>query len=135
MKNTIDYKGKYEVEQSNKALVLKAYQALFGDLDVSVLGKYWTENFRQHNPMAEDGTQGLRKIVERMIAAGAPKSKLDIKRISAENDLVWVHLKMSFMGKDQAIVDIFRVENGKLAEHWDVLQEVPEKSSNNNTMF
>ncbi|MGK9118306.1 nuclear transport factor 2 family protein [Olivibacter jilunii] len=135
MANMIEYKEKYEREQANKALVLKAYQALFGDLDVSVLDKYWTADFKQHNPMAEDGTRGLRKTVEGMIAAGAPKTKLDIKRISAEDNLVWVHLKMDFMGKDHAIIDIFRVENGKLAEHWDVLQGVPEKAANNNSMF
>lgn len=131
----INYKEKFETERLNKQLVLTAYQAVFGDLDVSAIDKYFSDTYIQHNPMAEDGKSGLKKFIEGLVAAGAPKSKLDVKRISADGDLVWVHLKMNFMGNDHAIMDIFRIENGKLAEHWDVLQEVPEKAANNNTMF
>ncbi len=124
-----------EKENANKELVKSAYQALFGDFDLSVLDRHWKKSYIQHNPMAGDGVESLRLFVKGLIDAGVPKSKLDIRRISAEGDLVWVHLKMHFMGKDHAVIDIFRIEDGKIAEHWDVLQAVPEQSANNNTMF
>ncbi|OGG59137.1 hypothetical protein A3C89_01885 [Candidatus Kaiserbacteria bacterium RIFCSPHIGHO2_02_FULL_50_50] len=122
-------------EEENKKLVLTAYQALFGDHDLSALEKYWGEPYIQHNPLVPNGKAALGAFVQSMIDAGAPKSTLDVKRVAAEGDYVWVHLRSSFGEQEVAIVDIFRVEQGKIVEHWDVIQPVPVESANSNTMF
>jgi len=66
-----------------------------------------------------------------------PKSHVEIKRVIGDGDLVVLHLHSLRDDQDRgrAIVDIFRLENGKIVEHWDVIQNVPEKSANDNTMF
>lgn len=65
----------------------------------------------------------------------APKEKVDLQRIAADGDLVYLHVRSKMGNKTVAVVDIFRIENGKIAEHWDVIQEVPEKSANPHPMF
>ncbi len=67
----------------------------------------------------------------------APDMVFDVKRVIAEGDLVVLHYHLPMTPDDlgRAVVDIFRVEDGKIVEHWDVLQDVPAQSANNNTMF
>jgi predicted SnoaL-like aldol condensation-catalyzing enzyme len=100
------------------------------------VAKYLGPNYRQHNPGAGDGPEpfiaavkGLTKIF--------PELSMEPKRIIAEGDLVVLHSHLILKPGDRgsAVVDIFRLENGKIVEHWDVVQEVPETSANNNTMF
>ncbi|MNY73146.1 SnoaL-like polyketide cyclase [compost metagenome] len=66
-----------------------------------------------------------------------PQSKVEIKRVIGDGDLVVLHLlsKQNDQDRGRAIVDIFRVQEGKIVEHWDVIQAIPEKSANTNTMF
>ena len=66
-----------------------------------------------------------------------PELHLDIKRMIAEGDLVVTHSHLENYPDDRgtAVVDLFRVENGKIVEHWDVLQPIPEQAANDNTMF
>ena len=66
-----------------------------------------------------------------------PDFKADVKRVIAEGDFVVVHSHMTIDANDRgrAAVDIFRLENGKIVEHWDILQQIPETSANSNTMF
>lgn len=65
-----------------------------------------------------------------------PKAHVKIFRSAANDDLVWLHLhSMIADDRGRAIVDIFRVKDGKIVEHWDVIQAVPEESANQNTMF
>jgi predicted SnoaL-like aldol condensation-catalyzing enzyme len=66
---------------------------------------------------------------------GAPKEKIDIQHIAADGDLVFIHLRANMGGKVNSVIDIFRLENGKITEHWDVIQEVPAKSANPHPMF
>lgn len=65
----------------------------------------------------------------------APKEKVDFRHVAADRDLVFLHVRGKFCGKLSAIVDISRIENGKIVEHWDVIQEVPDKSANDHPMF
>ena len=58
-----------------------------------------------------------------------------MRHIAADGDMVWLHIRDASMGKTRAVVDIFRVTNEKIAEHWDVIQDVPARSANSNTMF
>lgn len=78
----------------------------------------------------------LHEFVEGFAKAN-PGLRADIKRVIAEGDLVVVHVHMKMSDEDRglAVIDIFRLEDGKIVEHWDAMQPVPEKSANDNTMF
>jgi predicted SnoaL-like aldol condensation-catalyzing enzyme len=120
--------------EENKQLVLKAAKELFSDLDLTALDRYWSDSYIQHNPLYPDGKEPLRALIQGAIDAGVSTS-VEVKRVAAEGDLVWAHAKSFFFGKELATVEIFRVENGKIVEHWDIIQEVPALSANSNTMF
>lgn len=98
--------------------------------------KYIAPNYRQHNPNAADGPDGVVAYASGYLKAN-PNLRMEFKRIIAEGDLVAVHsfLKPNSADLGRAVVDIFRVEDGKLAEHWDVMQPIPLQAANKNTMF
>ncbi|HEX7822606.1 MAG TPA: nuclear transport factor 2 family protein [Sphingobium sp.] len=120
--------------EANKQLVLKAAQELFVNLDITAIDRYWGDSYVQHNPLYPDGKEQIRAVIQSAIDSGVPINA-EVKRVAADGDLVWIHAKSFFFGKELATVEIFRVENGKIVEHWDVIQEVPAESANNNTMF
>ena len=122
---------------ANKALVLKAYQALFGDHDLSAVDRYWAKDYIQHNPSMGDGTEAVKQFVEKIGLLKGPKSKVEFLRVAAEGDLVFVHTRQPKMGEqpELVIVDIFRVEKAKIAEHWDVMQPVPADAVNKRPMY
>ena len=100
------------------------------------VAKYLGPNYRQHNPGAADGAEPFIAAVNGF-AQTFPEFRMEPKRIIAEGDIVVLHSHLIREPGDRgrAVVDIFRLENGKIVEHWDVVQEVPETSANNNTMF
>ena len=125
--------------EANKKLVLEFYDLTFNKRDLSSVDKYLDKNYIQHNPQVPTGREGFVKGVGAMLKQ-YPHWKTTFKRVIAEGDLVAVHCWAqpdSTNPKDRglAIIDIFRVDNGKIMEHWDVIEPVPEKSSNDNTMF
>lgn len=97
---------------------------------------YAGEKYIQHNPFAGDGKKPFIDFFKKYYAK-KPKAFVEIKRMIAEGDLVVVHTHSKQNKKDRgaAVVDIFRLEQGKIVEHWDVVQPVPEKAANTNTMF
>ena len=119
---------------TNKELVLTAVVDVFNKRDLSAFDKYFTKNYIQHNPLVPDGLDAVRTWV-----SGLPKEfRYEPGVITESDNIVMIHARLNNLyGKTYIAVDIFRVENGKLAEHWDVLQEeVPaEKSANGNSMF
>jgi len=98
--------------------------------------KYVGETFIQHNPNIPDGKEASIKFLGKILKDN-PQATITIKRVIAEDNLVAVHshLKRNAEDRGRAVIDIFRVEQGKIVEHWDVFQPVPETASNNNGMF
>jgi predicted SnoaL-like aldol condensation-catalyzing enzyme len=100
------------------------------------VAKYLGPHYRQHNPGAADSPEAFIGYVKWFVQT-YPDFRMESKRIIAEGDYVVLHSHVIREPDDRgmAVVDIFRFENGKIVEHWDVVQEIPEKSANNNTMF
>jgi predicted SnoaL-like aldol condensation-catalyzing enzyme len=100
------------------------------------VAKYIGPNYRQHNPGSADGSESLITTMK-WFTQNFPELRMETKRIIAEGDLVVIHSHLILKPGDRgsAVVEIFRLENGKIVEHWDVAQEIPEKSANDNTMF
>jgi len=123
--------------QNNKALVMKAYQELFGDHDLTTLDRYWATPYIQHNPTMTDGIDSVKQMLESLGISHWPKQKVEFKRVIAEGDLVMLQVVQpkSNNSPETVIVDIFRVESGKIAEHWDVTQAVPADAVNKRTMY
>lgn len=123
--------------EDNKRIVTEFYKkALFeGDVDTAVR-LYGGKSYTQHTPFAADGFDGLRNYIK-WIAEKYPNTRGEIKRVLADGDFVILHCHYTgFFGTNgDAIIDIFRLEDGKLVEHWDVIQAIPETSLNENTMF
>jgi len=122
--------------EANKKLVVEFYNKIFQDHDVNAALTYLTEDYKQHNPMAATGRKPFIDIFTGYFKA-FPDARSEIKRVAADGDLVFVHVhaKMTKTDRGSAVVDIFRVKDGKIVEHWDVVQAVPEKAANSNTMF
>lgn len=124
-----------KVEERNKKTAISFLQEFFGDHDVTAAERYLVPDYIQHNPGVADGRDALVNMVKGFMA-NAPKSKVDVQRAAADGDLVWVHYRARMGAGTTAIVDIFRFNKaGKIVEHWDVLQPVPEKSANPHPMF
>jgi predicted SnoaL-like aldol condensation-catalyzing enzyme len=123
--------------ENNKRIVREYYELAFnGRKPEEAVAKYQGSYYRQHNPQAADGPEPFINFVK-YFTQTFPELHLDIKRMIAEGDLVVTHSNITRHAGDrgQAVMDIFRLENGKIVEHWDVVQEIPEKAENNNTMF
>lgn len=107
----------------NKALVIEAMTSLFQRHDASVIDRLYVEDYVQHNPHIPQGRAALKGLVENLSKDVFYEPGL----IVAEGDLVAIHGRIrGWAETPQVVIDLFRIENGKLAEHWDVLQdEVP----------
>jgi predicted SnoaL-like aldol condensation-catalyzing enzyme len=104
----------------NKKLVIEALTGVFVRRDAESVSELFRPDYRQHNPMIPDGSASLPVLISSL----SPEFKYEMGAVAAEGDLVMVHGRYIAWGpKPMVAVDIFRVENGKLAEHWDVMQE------------
>jgi predicted SnoaL-like aldol condensation-catalyzing enzyme len=125
-------------EEANKATAIAFYNAALNEKDWDKASKFIGSRYVQHNPAAVDGVEGIKAHVENL-KKNFPLNHGEIKRVIAEGDLValHIHVKRSPDVLGFAVVDIFRIENGKVVEHWDVVQRIPEPKDvkNSNTMF
>jgi predicted SnoaL-like aldol condensation-catalyzing enzyme len=122
---------------ANKQLVMAAFDLLFVQHKVDqAVDTYFDPGYIQHNPMAATGAEPMRAFFKGFYAAN-PTASVKIDHVLADGDLVAVHYLTKIKPEDRGFMacDIFRVAGGKIAEHWDVVQPVPEKSANTNGMF
>lgn len=124
--------------ESNKTTVREFYDLAFNSKQPEqAADRYIGSSYRQHNPQAGDGVEPFVGFV-RWITGANPQLRVEFKQFVAEGDLVVVHSHMipAPGARGTAVIDIFRLDdNGKIVEHWDVLQDVPESTRNSNTMF
>ena len=123
-------------QEINKKNVAAFYDKALNQKDFDAASKYLGPRYTQHNPVAADGPEGLKAFIQ-FLRDKFPNSRSEIKRVFADGDYVIVHVHaIREPGtRGRAIIDIFKLENGKVVEHWDVAQDVPEKAANANGMF
>lgn len=124
------------VEEANRALVLEFFDRVFNRHDLAAGAKMLADDYRQHAAMTPDGKAAFVAAFTAFFKSN-PDAKVQIVRSAADGDLVWIHGHATRSADDrgEALAEIFRVRNGVIVEHWNVIQAVPEKSANNNTLF
>ena len=112
---------------NNKELVLDFYEK-YNNRDVEGVMAYPGETYIQHNPWVADGPAAFRRFVT-YLRENYPDGRNEVKRVIADGDLVALHVHSRRVPGEEgrAIVDIFRVEDGKVVEHWDVIQPIPKE--------
>ena len=128
--------GNSPQEEANKKVVIDLYEKGINQKNFEAAAKNLGPRYVQHNPRAADGPEGFKAFIE-FLKAKLPNYHSEIKKVFADGDYVILHVhNVSAPGeRGAAIVDIFRLENGKIVEHWDVGQEIPEKAADTNGMF
>lgn len=116
-----------ETAARNKELVREIIQKVVNEGNADLAVRYYREDYIQHNPHVAPGLAGLQELIRSMHAKGNPP-RAEIVLINAEDDMVWLLLKWSGgelpdgLPRIRRTVEIFRVEDGRMAEHWDVLE-------------
>jgi len=128
-----------EVARTNTHTVLAFEETVYNKHQVKEgFGRYVGSTFMQHNPMLPDGKDAAINALSYLLTNVFPSSRLVVKRTVAQGDLVAAQVfwdQKPGEPRGVAMVDIYRLVNGKIVEHWDVAQDVPEKTANDNTMF
>jgi predicted SnoaL-like aldol condensation-catalyzing enzyme len=121
---------------ANKKVVVEFYDAAINQKNFEAASKFLGPRYTQHNPRAADGPEGLKGFLA-FLREKFPDYHSEIKRVFADGDYVILHVHNvpTAGSRGNAIIDIFKIENGKIVEHWDVRQEIPEQAANANTMF
>ena len=123
--------------EHNKQTVIAFITRAFNDRQpADAVAQYVGSEYIQHDPQSPDGAEAFIQFATGF-AGQFPQLSIDIKRVIAEGDLVVTHLLITMAPENRGMagVDIFRLQDGKIVEHWGVMQPVPEKAANDNTMF
>jgi len=122
--------------EANKKAVADFYDLIINKKDFDSARKYIGSRYKQHNPLVADRPEGLEAFIA-FLKTNYPEAKSEIKRIFADGDhvILHVHSLRAPETAGRAIIEIFRLENGKIEEHWDVIQEIPSESPHPNGMF
>lgn len=122
--------------ERNRAIVLDFVELFYHRRQVRLaFEKHVGDIYIQHNPTIADGREAAIAMLEPMFSS--PEASFDIKRVLVDGDLAAVHLhgRRTAQVRGGAVVDLFRIAEGKIVEHWDVLQPIPEHSVNPHPMF
>ena len=121
--------------EENKRNAIAFYRTAFEGNPRKAIEAYIGKKYIQHNPDVADGIKGFTEYFERMHRE-YPQKSIEFVRCIAEGNLVALHTHQTWPGNDQYVtMDFFRFEDGKICEHWDAIQQVPEKSANRNKMY
>ena len=122
--------------QANKESAIAFYRTAYLGDPAGAMEKYVGDQYIQHNPLVGNGKQPFIDYFNEM-ARDYPDKSIEFVRAIAEGDLVALHTHQTWPGNDQYVtMDFFRFdENGKIVEHWDSIQQIPEKALNGNTMY
>lgn len=122
--------------EANKKTIMAFYEAGLNKKDFDAASKFIGERYVQHNPLIADGLEGFKAFLG-FLTENFPKLRGEIKGVFADGDYVILHTHgVRVPGqRGSAIVDIFKLEDGKIVEHWDVIQPIPENTVNQNGMF
>ena len=121
--------NEHDKTEENKALVKSFVSDVLIDGQIDKMGKFLQDDlYEQHNPVVEDGPDALKKALTQI-------QNDRIHRVIGEGNFVLTQSEGSWDGKPVAIYDLFRVDAGKIAEHWDVIQEIPAEMAHANGMF
>ena len=126
-----------DVMSDAKRVVLDFFDLAFVQREAAQAAeRYLGKTYTQHSPTAPDGPEVFPTLIGGLFEQ-APDASFHLKRVIAEDDLVVLHYNLQMFAGDlgQAVVDIFRVEDGRIVEHWDVMQPVPADTNNDNGMF
>ncbi|MFJ6651195.1 nuclear transport factor 2 family protein [Microbacterium sp. NPDC091313] len=118
-------------------LVVSFYTRSFNDAEPeAAAAEALGDTYAQHNPGAPDGAAAFIGYVHTM-RERYPQLQLEVKRTISDGEYVWTHSRITLAPghRGLAVADIWRVADGRIVEHWDVIQEVPEQAANANTMF
>ena len=121
---------------ANKSNAIDFYKMAYEGNPRKAIATYVGDTYVQHNPDVADGTEGFISYFERM-EREYPEKTIAFVRCIAEGNMVALHTHQTWPGNDQYVtMDFFRFDtNGKICEHWDAIQQIPEKSANPNTMY
>lgn len=122
--------------EQNKKNAIEFYKTAFEGNPSKAVELFVGEEYIQHNPSVSNGTQGFINYFERM-QKEYPNKSVEFVRAIAENDLVALHTHQIWQGDAEYVtMDFFRFDDkGKIVEHWDSIQQIPDKSANPNTMY
>jgi len=123
-------------EQANLKLVLDMFEQMLNPMDSAAADRFIADDYIQHNQSVRSGRQPLKDFLD-MIRQRSPEAVHDVKRAFVDGDHVTVHYHVRLWPGDPgwAVIDIFRIEDGKVKEHWDVMQDVVEGGPNPNSPF
>jgi predicted SnoaL-like aldol condensation-catalyzing enzyme len=128
-----------EVAHTNTQTVLAFEETVFNKHQVKEgFERYVGPSYKQHDPLLADGRDGAIKALSYVMSKMFPNSRVVVKRTVAQDDLVAAHVfwnQKPGETRGVAMVDIYRLENGKIVERWGVVQDVPEKAASDNPMF
>ena len=124
------------MSQANRQIVAEYLSELYDKYQVrEAFERHVSADYIQHNPLAENGREAAISFFEGFLNTSATQAS--VKRMIVENDMVAVHMHLQLGGNSPgfAVMDVWRIDDGKIVEHWDVIQEVPEETANGNSMF
>ncbi|UOE51787.1 nuclear transport factor 2 family protein [Mucilaginibacter sp. SMC90] len=120
---------------TNKQKVLSFYKQIVGQRKAELIPEFIVEGYKQHNPTVKQGRAGITEMINYLKTLPPPPegAKSPIIRAIQEGDLVVTHLDIQFMGKRMAVIDLFKLKDGMLTEHWDAIQSLPDESEKETT--